>query len=131
MREVLVAEDDVELRRMLVEALARVGYRVREADSGRMLLERLWEKARADDRFDVIISDVRMPGGSGLDVLEGLRDDCEPGIGDTPIIFITGFGDDEVHRQASLLRAEIFDKPVDVDELRARVLQLAPVSRAT
>ena len=116
---ILLAEDDRELRRWLSEELRARGYRVTEAQSGDDLLERLWERSHEQTDFDLIVSDVRMPGLTGLQVLEGLRDEFEPSIGQTPIILITGFGDREVHQEARELRATVFDKPFDVDELLA------------
>ncbi len=127
--QVLLAEDDAELRRFLCEVLRKRGYKVTEADSGDALLDRLWERARREGRFDLIISDVRMPGFTGLEVLDGLRDEYDPSIGDTPLIFITAFGDAEVHSEAERLGAVVFDKPFDVDELcdrAAAVLSPAP-----
>ena len=116
--EVLLAEDDRELRRFLVEVLQRDGYRIIEAESGHDLLDRLWERSRSKCGFDLIISDNRMPGATGLAVLEGLRNECEPPIGDTPIILITAFGDPKVHAEAERLGAVVFDKPFDIDSLR-------------
>jgi two-component system, response regulator, stage 0 sporulation protein F len=119
---VLLAEDDADLRESLSELLAQQGYRVTEAVSGDQLLERLWERSREESEekeFDLIVSDVHMPGLNGVEVLEGLRDDFEPSIGQTPIIFITGFGDRELQREAKDLRAAVFAKPLDVDQLLA------------
>jgi len=115
--EVLLAEDDVELRRWLCDVLRKQGYRVIEADSGDALLERIWERSRQHRTFDLIISDVRMPGFTGLEILEGLREEFEPSIGDTPVIFITAFGDEEVHEEARRLNAIVFDKPFEADDL--------------
>ena len=117
--QVLLAEDDPELRRWLSEGLTQKGYQVTQAVSGDELLERLWERSHEKTDFDLIVSDVRMPGLNGLEVLEGLRDEFEPSIGQTPIIFITAFGDSEVHDEAKELHAVVFDKPFDVDELIA------------
>jgi CheY-like chemotaxis protein len=117
--QVLLAEDDTELRQSLSELLAQQGYHVTEAVSGDELLERLWERSREEKEFDLIVSDVHMPGLNGAEVLEGLRDDFEPSIGQTPVIFITGFGDRELQREAKDLRAAVFAKPLDVDELLA------------
>ncbi|MDP1826449.1 MAG: response regulator [Archangium sp.] len=129
--QVLLAEDDAELRRFLCDVLRKKGYAVTEAASGDDLLERLWERSHAPAPFDLIVSDVRMPGLTGLEVLDGLRDDFEPSIGDTPVIFITAFGDAEVHEEARDMRAIVFDKPFDVDELcdyAAELLRRAAVS---
>ena len=53
-----------------------------------------------------------------------MPDECEPPIGDTPIILITAFGDVQVHADAERLGAVVFDKPFDVDSLRACAAKL-------
>ena len=111
--------------------LSKRGYRVTEASSGDDLLNRLWERSRHQGRFDLIVSDIRMPGFTGLEVLDGLRDDFDPFIGDTPVIFITAFGDAAVHAEAEQMGATVFDKPFDVEDLCARadeVLGRGPLS---
>ena len=128
--EVLLAEDDGELRRLLAEVLQKSGFRVTEAESGDRLLERLWERSRREGRFDLIVSDIRMPGFSGLEVLDGLRDECDPSIGDTPVIFITAFGDSVVHAEAERLGAVVFDKPFDLDDLCAWAVTVVRVAGA-
>lgn len=115
--QVLLAEDDTDLRDWLSEALTHQGYQVTQAVTGDELLQRLWDRARGKREFDLIVTDVHMPGLTGLQVLEGLRDDYEPSIGQTPVIFITGFKDRELHDEARELRAAVFHKPFDVDEL--------------
>ena len=128
--EVLLAEDDRDLRRFLAQALQRDGYHVTEVDSGHGLLDELWERAASKAGFDLIISDVQMPGFTGLEVLEVLRDKCvvaddyEPQLRDTPLILITAFGDPQVHADARRLGAVVFDKPFDVDDLRALAVKL-------
>jgi len=121
--EILLAEDDCEVRRLLVRALGQDGYLITEASSGSELLDAVWTRAARKRSFDLIISDVRMPGFTGLEVLEILRDRHDPlyefePLQTTPIILITAFGDDAVHAAARRLGAVVFDKPFDVDQLR-------------
>lgn len=118
---VLLAEDDAALRRLLADKLRKDGYVVEEAESGLELLTRLGIQRGA---FDLVISDIRMPGVSGLEVLEGLRNGYEPGSWAIPVILITAFGDPETHAEAARLGAVIFDKPFDVDDLRTCALNL-------
>jgi DNA-binding NtrC family response regulator len=71
--------------------------------------------------MDLVISDERMPGMAGLEVLDALRRAGWP----TPFILITGFGDQATHASARRLGASaVFDKPFDLDDLRKTVLQL-------
>ena len=120
----LLAEDDTELRHLLAMVLRRDGHHVTEARSGVELLD--WMAAELDeqgslDRFDLIISDIRLPGFSGLDMLASLRTAECP----VPVVLITAFGDEATHAQAERLgAAAMFDKPFDVDDLRTTVSQV-------
>ena len=118
---VLVAEDDTEMRRLVVEALRKDGYDVTEvADGGRLLVELAHQVTTNYEQVDLIVSDVRMPICSGLQIIEALRTaHCA-----TPIILMTAFGDDATRARASLAGALLFDKPFDLDELRATVARL-------
>jgi DNA-binding response OmpR family regulator len=118
-RRIFVAEDDAEMRMLVAEALRREDYDVVEAsDSTQLLLRLVRENTDADhDIVDLILTDVRMPGCSGLDVIEVLRDaDWQ-----TPIIVMTAFGDDETRARAESLGAVLLDKPFRLDALRIAV----------
>ena len=122
---ILVAEDDDEMRVLLFETLRREGYKVTACPDGLHLEDRLIvsEIGSQPTPFELIISDIRMPGLSGLEVLEGLQT-CEAS---PPTILITAFGDEETHAQARQLgAAAVFDKPFDLDDLLARVRDITP-----
>jgi CheY-like chemotaxis protein len=73
--------------------------------------------------FDLVISDVRMPGLTGIEILEGMYKHK----GFPPVVLITAFGDEETHEQAHRLGAvAMFDKPFDIDELIAKVQEIVP-----
>jgi len=88
-----------------------------EASDGTALLDRAGDtilNGHTLSNIDLIVSDIRMPGWSGLDVLAGLKH-ADVRI---PMVLITAFGDDETHRQASHLGAvAVVDKPFDMDHL--------------
>jgi DNA-binding response OmpR family regulator len=122
---VLLADDDSDMREMVASALREDGYEVIEARDGWQLLQYLATHARAvdDNPIDLVISDIRMPGKTGLDILAGLRW-ADPS---TPFILITGFGDMQTHMEARRLGASaVFDKPFDLEHLRSVVLNLLP-----
>lgn len=123
MCRVLVAEDDPEMRRLVVEALRKDGHEVQEASDGGRLLVRIAEAFESDPSLaliDVIVSDVRMPVCSGLDLLERLVE----ARWRVPFILMTAFGDDDTRRRAEGLGAVLFDKPLSMEALRAAVRRL-------
>lgn len=120
---VLVAEDDDALRRLVAARLRRVGVEVVEARDGHEALERVATEGgdgSAQGPIDLVISDVKMPGLGGLQVIAWLR----AAGWSTPVILITAFGSAETHEAARRLGARaIFDKPFDLDELVGAVLE--------
>lgn len=126
----LIAEDDSELMQLLASTLAKDGYEVEEVTNGYDLLGRVSRITPPGQILDLVISDIRMPYMTGLEVLSMLRRLGGHGW-KTPVILITAFGDAETHAEAERLGAELFDKPFDLDLLRARALELAnPVQPA-
>jgi len=122
---VVLAEDDRALRSMLAEELRKDGYQVIEAEDGTQLVERIreWLVERRAEPIDLVVSDNRMPGWSGLTVLRSLRQRDWA----IPVVLITAFGDEEFHREARELgAAAVFDKPFDVDDLRTYLLNTLP-----
>jgi two-component system response regulator (stage 0 sporulation protein F) len=118
---ILLAEDDEEMRSLLALMLRKEGYRVTECTNGVSLLDMLssfFLPGEERENFDLIISDIRMPGITGMEMLMGANElDNFP-----PIILITAFGDKETHMQAERLgAAALFDKPFDIDELLKKV----------
>jgi two-component system OmpR family response regulator len=118
---VLVAEDDADMRRLVVEVLVADGCVVEQVpDGGRLLVELSQQIPRDLEAIDLIVSDIRMPVTSGLEILEALRAaHCW-----TPVILMTAFGDDATRAHAEMLGALLFDKPFDLDDLRTAVMNL-------
>ncbi len=116
---VLLAEDDLELRKLLSSELRHDGYAVIEVGSGTDLLDQLASDLIESNqpRFDLLVSDVRMPGWSGLEVLGGLR---RAGVR-LPVVLITAFGDGHTRRTAQQLGAAVLDKPFDLVAFRNAV----------
>ena len=119
---ILLAEDNFELRELLNFTLTRAGYLVTSCDNGLDLLEHLQDP----QVYDLILSDLRMPALTGLEVLEFLHDLPHP-----PFICMTAFGDLQTHEAARKLgAAATIDKPFDLDEMlrlvQATQLQTTP-----
>ncbi len=127
---ILLAEDDYEMRDLVASALRKDGYDVVDIPDGGRLLVQIAESylgGRPYDAYDLVISDVRMPVCSGLQILEGLR----RARWTAPVILMTAFGDEQTRTRAHMLDAVLFDKPFDVDDLRTAVLNLLTEEPAT
>ena len=126
---VLVADDHRAFREMLVAVLRADGHEVVAVANGLDLLDTLAVASRSDpgtQRFDLVISDLRMPEADGLRVLAQTA-----GVpGAPPFLLLTAFGSEEVHAKATGAGAlAVLDKPIDFDDLRAlvrKVLATAP-----
>jgi DNA-binding response OmpR family regulator len=119
-----LAEDDAEMRRLVADALRKVGHRVIEASDGTELLRLTAgptsEDSRGDAEVDLIVTDVRMPGGNGLDIVEILRS----ARSETPVIVMTAFGDSETRARANRVGAILLDKPFRIEHLMKVVRSL-------
>lgn len=112
-RTVFTIEDDAAIRRGIVDALEVGGYRVLEA--ARME----GAKARAvEESYDLLLLDLVLPGGSGLEILRAVRD-VRP---QTPVIILTARGDENDRVAGLRMGADDYVvKPFSVRELLARV----------
>lgn len=123
---VLLVEDDDVMREMLAEAFCREGWEVTECADGSRWLQTCVSEGTSLDimectvggvSYDVVVSDIRMPSMSGLDVLRILNEVQCAGVC-PPTIFITAFGDEATHERAQELGAvTVFDKPFDIKDL--------------
>lgn len=116
---ILVIEDDNDINELVATSLKKAGYACEQAFSGseaRLLLKAV--TANGDAPFDLVITDLMLPGASGEDLVREIR-----GHSDAPIIVVsarTGAGD-----KVELLKLGADDylaKPFDLDELHARVV---------
>jgi DNA-binding response OmpR family regulator len=112
-RRALLAEDDGDMRGLVAEALRKEGFEVDEVDNGRQL----WGMTIRPGRYDLIVTDLRLPVVDGLTVVEDLRA-REP---HTPILVMTAFGDANTRARAAGVGALFFDKPFRMADLRAAV----------
>jgi len=122
---ILLAEDNHEMRTLLSMSLRKNGYEVTEFADGHHMLDYYFcaDPVQTDAAVDLIISDIRMPFLTGMEILEGLHNS----EGFPPIILITAFGDEETHKQAYMLgAAAVFDKPFDIEELINKVQTITP-----
>lgn len=109
---VLIAEDDPALRRLLHASLQHDGYQVYMAENGQEAIQRFDEQA-----IDLVLLDIAMPGMDGFDVCSELRQKS-----DVPIIFITAQSRvDDLVLGFELGADSYLRKPFSIQELRARI----------
>src|SRR6202162_1810525 len=110
MEPVLLVEDKPELRAMLRKALERADYSVEEAPDGNAAIDKIRVR-----RYLLVLTDLKLPGSSGLDVLREARR-VEPTL---PVILMTAYG--SVDEAVTAMKEGAFDfiqKPVDLDHLK-------------
>ncbi|MGH9691332.1 MAG: sigma-54-dependent transcriptional regulator [Candidatus Acidiferrales bacterium] len=110
MEPILLVEDKAEVRAMLRKALERSGYAVEEASDGNSAIDKVRNR-----RYLLVLSDLKLPGNSGLDVLREARR-AEPTL---PVILLTAYG--SVEEAVTAMKEGAFDfiqKPVDLDHLK-------------
>jgi DNA-binding response OmpR family regulator len=119
---ILVVEDDPAMRGLLAETLREDGHLVHAVSSGLAAVDELHAAVNGGDRIpDVLVSDLRMPGCSGLETVRRLRElGCE-----MYVFLMTAFGSEELRSEAYRLGVlEVFDKPFDISDLLAAIRQL-------
>jgi CheY-like chemotaxis protein len=124
MADRILVVDDEEINRELLEGiLAPDGYRIAFSADGTSALH-----AVRASRPDLVLLDLLMPGMSGLEVCRRLKDD--PDVSDIPIIVVTALGQ-VAAKEAALTRGadDFVTKPVQADDLRARVAAMLKVRR--
>ncbi len=110
----LVVDDDSAAVGLLAEVFDREGFKTHSATSVQGALEQL----RTVGAFDLVLTDLRMPGGSGLDLLKVICDRYPQTI----VIVLTAFGDTATAAEAIRAGAHDFiSKPYDIEELRRMI----------
>ena len=116
-KRILLVEDDSHARRNVARFLEYSGFHVSEAENG----EKAVDLIRAIDNFDVVITDLRMPGMiDGLDVLS-CQSQVSPG---THAILVTGFGSKEIQLRANALGIVYMEKPLLLQNLLSAVKEV-------
>src|SRR3982751_2872515 len=121
MGRILVADDHDALRRGLARGLAEAGHEVEEASNGNAAIERLH-----DSYFDVVLSDLKMGGSDGMDVLRTTRA-MHP---TTAVILMTAFG--SVNTAVEAMKTGAFDyvqKPFEIEEMEVKIEKALEVKR--
>ncbi|GEM_PF-1663385 len=108
-KRILIAEDDLFYRKLLVDTLNRENYELVAAINGTAALHFIIREP-----FSLIILDYHLPGKHGSDILKALKKKCI----DTPVIVITADATIETERKIrSFGPAYLFIKPVNVNDM--------------
>jgi two-component system, OmpR family, KDP operon response regulator KdpE len=109
---ILVVDDEPQLRRTLKSTLSALGFMVSDADTGQAALERLRE-----ERFDLMLLDINMPGLSGVETCRAVRARSDIGV---LMVTVRDRAEDKI--QALDAGADGYvTKPFDINELLARI----------
>jgi CheY-like chemotaxis protein len=120
--QVLVIDDDAVVGRSFDRVLSNKGYDVSTALSGEEALDTIKES-----EFDVVFTDLKMPGMDGLEVAERIKARCPW----TPVVVITGYGTEDNEARASVLGVSGFvHKPLTPDIIESVTLKAINESEA-
>ena len=111
--KILIVDDDAEIRSLCEDSLSHENYQVMTSANG----EDAYELAQSEN-FDLVLSDIRMPGMDGLELFDNLRK-INP---DQTVIMFSGFGDADAAVEA--IKRGAFDylsKPLILDELKVTI----------
>ena len=118
---ILVVEDEQATLRLMARLLRGLGYEVTAASTIASALE----AAEACD-FDLIVSDIGLPDGSGLDLMRRVNA-CR---GPVPAIALTGYGmEEDIRRSREAGFTAHLTKPIDFAKLEAMIRKVAPTGR--
>lgn len=123
-KRVLVVDDDQVVGKSFERVLTNKGYRVDTALSGREAFEKY-----AGGDFDMVFTDLKMPGQDGLEVAKRLKE-MNPWL---PIVVVTGYGTQEAEEKAKTIGvAEFLNKPLTpsmIEDVAARVIAARPAAQ--
>lgn len=118
-RHILVVDDEQNIRKILKAAFERENYRVTAAEDGAGALKAI----QNDETIDVVLTDVLMPGMTGVELLSQIRERRD----DLPVLIMTAYG--TIPQAVEAIRAGASDyitKPFDLDNLKRIVAQFTP-----
>ncbi len=121
-KKVLVIDDDPAVTRSMDRVLTGKGYAVITASNGAEALEKL-----AAERYDLVFTDIRMPGISGIEVTERLKA-SQPWL---PVVIVTGFGSEEHEARATAAGVSAFlHKPLSPEMIEGSAAEALRASTA-
>ncbi|MCK5933536.1 MAG: response regulator [Fulvimarina manganoxydans] len=118
MANILIAEDEDALRHLVSRALRLDGHEVSAAEDGEEALERLQE---ADGEFDLVLSDIRMPGLTGIELAHAIAQRW-PHV---KVLLMTGYAEQkEAAEDLATIIEGVLDKPFAIGDVRRQVCEI-------
>jgi CheY-like chemotaxis protein len=119
---VLVVDDEPVLRELVAFILIDKGFQVLEAESGDAAFQLICK-----NDFDVVVSDVRMPNGSGVELLTRISNMTKR----KPMVFlVSGYSEISLEEARKLGARDLLNKPVDYDKLCQAIISSARGNQA-
>ena len=120
-KHILVADDEQNTLMTMQFILEVADYRVTTAENGQEALDDILESRNTDSPIDLLITDIQMPGLTGLELVDELNRLKM----DIPFIVITGYGNSELEKELTDRGCDgCLDKPIDEEELVNSVARL-------
>lgn len=122
--DILLAEDDIMMQKVVVRSLIRLGYEVTTVDDGQEAINALEE-----EEYDLVILDLFMPRLSGFEVLEMMRNELKSEI---PVIILSRTHiNDAIQKVLEAGANEYIIKPFEPEELIVKVTRMLASKRET
>ena len=113
---ILIVDDDKLVRWSLIEVLNQNGYEAISTETGEEAINKI-----EDVKFDLVITDLRLPGIGGFEVLNRVKEINSS----TKVIVITGYGSENVANEARAKGAELFvTKPFEINRIREEIKEI-------
>lgn len=114
-KSVLIVDDDIPVARLAARLVERLGYQVTVLHKPLVALERLRE---SPDEFDILITDHRMPGMTGLTLIRAIRESGNQ----MPVLIVSGYGEELTFENLKAVGVgPVLDKPYSRDDLATRL----------
>jgi CheY-like chemotaxis protein len=114
-KTVLIVDDEQEIRELLKEEFEYYGAIVLEAGNGKIAAQIL-----EDHSSDFVVTDIRMPGGDGIELLRKIKARNR----DLPVLVMSAFSDISRNEAVELGADAFFSKPFNLEKLRTTALSL-------
>ncbi len=121
-KKILVIDDEELIIKSLAKLLTKSGFEVFIAKNGQDALAMI----ESEELFDLLLVDIRMPGMDGVETVRAINDSLkERKCKNIPVIFITGYANDEIEEKAKGLKpiAYVY-KPFDILDLTEKIIQI-------